>query len=124
MTGRSTIDASFDDMMGYVSDYLKESVKSQHLERALDKYDLDDHSFGVYEQYDIGVDLLRNDGDPTVWYGYYLGLLAALKVKLQSQFSTLVSDRSIPLPPNLDSRWDDFNRKWESGSPTPVDGLI
>jgi len=105
------IDASFEELMVYLSEYVKESMKSCYLEETLAQYDTS--SLSALEQYHTGLDLSLNDGDPAASNVYSLDLLEELRPKLQAQFNTLVSDHTIPPPPNLDSRWDELNRKWE-----------
>ncbi len=106
MTG--TIDASFEELMKYLHDYVQESLKSDYLEETLAKYD----TFSFLEQYNVGLDLGLNDGDPAASNVYALDLLEALRPKLLAQFKVMVSDHTIPPPPNLDSHWDPLDRKW------------
>jgi len=106
-----TIDVSFEELMHYLNDYVKEVLKSDYLEETLAHYDAS--SLSALEQYHTGLDMSLNDGDPAASNVYALDLLEVLRPKLLAQFNTLMSDHTIPSPPNLDARWDELNRKWE-----------
>lgn len=103
------IQASFDQLINYTYDYFKESLKSDYLERSLAYYD--ESSFP--EQYHIGVDLHRNDGEPCASNKCARLALEALKPKLFSLFRTLMLDPTVPPPPSLDSCWDEDERAWK-----------